>query len=484
MKKIDTKRRWGGILPTVIPRLVLLIVACVSIGSSLYGYSFKVHHNFPEESILYMEFQGTNQQRWAADYLKAKAGGRYTGTCVILGGQSIGRGDNIECGAIGINRVGGDKPDYVQDVFIDHPILPFSWNVIGINVTSYTHFINLKKNDASGNDLITNNYNTIDGYSYNATYGFQEFGSLDSLIALGLGSSEFSINPVGCTDSACAEYIPAALGVNENPTVDYMQNGSTTPLGTPNGAKQLGTDDGTNYNCSSDTAIVGSCPDVGTQYGGTYQIPNTNPGGGRDFLAFFEGNQDWVIWEPSYNAATFYYNEGWLEGFASRNHSLETSPVVGRYYSISGDQILYYALTHHYSGDIVQMTHVWVSTGYNHTDIEGWAEDHYGDRTIGGSNGSQNFENYLNSQAYSNARQNRYNQPVGNVAKIILEQTFLTYHLRFRSGYDKMTTSNTGVWQNVVTWAVQNVTAEMALVNEKAVMDLRKCRNSGACDNI
>ncbi|MFO1524755.1 MAG: hypothetical protein U1F16_02145 [Turneriella sp.] len=47
-----------------------------------------------------------------------------------------------------------------------------------------------------------------------------------------------------------------------------------------------------------------------------------------------------------------------------------------------------------------------------------------------------------------------------------------------------MTTSNTGVWQNVVTWAVQNVTAEMALVNEKAVMDLRKCRNSGACDNI
>ncbi|MBL8033767.1 MAG: hypothetical protein JNJ69_08715 [Leptospiraceae bacterium] len=452
--------------------------------SGVFAYSFKVHHNFPEESVLYMEFQGTIQQRWAADYLKAKATGRYTGTCVILGGTSIGHGDNVECGALGINRVGGDKPDYVQDVFIDHPILPFSWNVIGINVTSYTHFINLKRNDANGDQLVTNNHNTIDGYSYNATYGFQEFGSLDSLIALGLGSSQFSINPLGCTHSACSEYIGAALGINENPTVDYMQNGSTAPLGSPNGSKQLGSDDGTNYNCSSDTAVVGSCPDIGAEVGGTFQIPNVNPGGGRDFGAFFVGNQDWVIWEPSYNAATFYYNEGWLEGFTSRNHSLQTSAIVGRYYNIPGDQILYYALTHHYTGDIVQMTHVWVSTGYNHTDIEGWAEDHYGDRAVGGSDGSKNFENYLNSQAYANSRSNHYNVPVGNIAKLIVEQTFLTYHLRFRSGYDKMTTSNTGVWQNVVTWAVQNVTAEMALVNEKAVMDLRKCRNSGACDNI
>lgn len=450
----------------------------------LGAYSFKVHHNFPEEAFLYMEFQGTNQQRWAADFLKAKGGGRYTGTCVILGGASIGRGDNVECGAIGMNRVGGDKPDYVQDVFIDHPILPFNWNVIGINVTSYTHFINLKTSDASGNQLVTNNYNKIDGYSYNTTYGFQEFGSLDSLIALGLNASQFSINPLGCTDSNCAEYIPAGDGINENPTVDYKQNGSTTPIGSPHGAKQLGSDDGTNYNCLSDTAVVGNCPDSGSEVGGTFQIPNTNPGGGRDFGSFFMSNQDWVIWEPSYNAATFYFNEVWLEGLASRNHSLETTPIVGRYYNITGDQILYYALTHHYSGDIVQMTHVWVSTGYNHTDIEGWAEDHYGDRSIGASNGSQNFENYLNSQAYSNSRQNRYNLPVGNVANIIVEQTFYTYHLRFRSGYDKMSTSNTGVWQNVVTWAVQNITAEMALVNEKAVMDLRKCRNNSTCNNL
>jgi hypothetical protein len=116
-----------------------------------------------------------------------------------LGGAAAGKPENVQCGAIGINRVGGDKPDYVQDVFIDHPILPFSWNVIGINVTSYTHFINLKTGDASGNRHVTNNYNLIDGYSYNTTYGFEEFGSLDSLIATGLNSSKFSIDVRNCT---------------------------------------------------------------------------------------------------------------------------------------------------------------------------------------------------------------------------------------------------------------------------------------------
>ncbi len=449
---------------------------------SLFAYTFHVHQNMPEDAFLYMEFQGTNQQRWAADYMKAKAGGRYTGTCVTLGGEASGDSLNIQCGAIGITRVAADKPDWVQDVFIDHAILPFNWNAVGVNVTSYTHFINLKKQSANGDGLITNNYNMIDGYSYNTTYGFEEFGSLDSLIAIGLSNSEFSIDPKNCTESACSEYLGVATGVNENPTVDYMQNGSTTPLGNANGSKKLGSDDGTNYNCLSDTALF-FCPDEGTKYGDTYQYPNVVPGGAKGIDDFFVGNQDWVIWEPSYNAATFYYNEAWLEGLQSRNHSLQTSAVVGRYYNVSGDQLLFPSLTHHYSGDIVQMTHVWVTTGYNHTDIEGWADEKYGKRQIGGTNPSENFEDYVLSQAYSNARQNRYNMPVGNVAKIILEQTFLTYHVRFRAGYDKMTTSNKTVWENMVKWAVRNVNAEMALVDEKAVMDLRKCRNSATCDN-
>ena len=467
-------------------RLILksLAITALALTGQLTAYSFNVHQNMPEDALLYMEFQGTNQQRWAADYLKAKAGGRYTGSCVILGGAASGTSLNIQCGAIGINRVGGDKPDYVQDVFINHPILPFSWNVIGINVTSYTHFINLKKTASSGKQLVTNNYNWIDGYSYNTTYGFEEFGSLDSLIAFGLNSSEFSIDPIGCTDSACAEYLGVATGVNENPTVDYMQNGSTTPLGNPSGAKRLGTDDLTNYNCLSDTAVFGPCLDVGAEYDGSYQIPNVYRASGIEAAEkFFVSNNDWVIWEPSYNAATFYYNEGWLEGFASRNHSLQTGPIVGRYYNISGDQILFYALTHHYTGDVVQMTHVWVSTGYNHTDIEGWAETKYGQRLVGGSDPDKNMEDYVNTQAYANMRQNRYNLPVGNVHRLIMEQTFHTYLVRFRSGYDKMTTSNQAVWRNFVTWAMQNGHAAMSLVNEKAVMDLRKCRNTAACDN-
>lgn len=459
----------------------------LSASSQLFSWSGDVHQNIPEESFLYMEFQGTNQMRWAADYVKAKAGGRYTGTCVNMNYPADGmRGDNTQCGAIGIHRIGGDKIDFLQDTFMDHALF-YDWKapLLGNNFTSYTHFINLKQNNANGNKLVTNNYNIIDGYSYNGTYGFEEFGSLDSLIAFALGSGQITINIAGCTDTKCAEWLSASTTMNTNPMIDYKQNGSQTPLGNPHGSKQLGSDDGTNYNCYSDTAVLANCPDVGAQYDGTYQYPNIGPGVARDNIdSFFTSNEDWVIWEPSYNAATFYYNEGWLEGLTSRNHSLQTGPIVGRYYNVTGDQVLYYTLTHHYMGDVTQMSHVWVTTGYNHTDIEGFNEDHYGKRQIGGTNSSQNYEDYVNSQAYANTRQNRYNVPVGNIPKLILEQTFLTYHIRFRAGYDKMTTSNTGVWENFIRYSMQNGHASMALVNEKAVLDLRKCRNSGACDNL
>jgi hypothetical protein len=452
---------------------------------SAFAFWDKVHKNLPEESFLYMEFQGTNQMRWAADYLKAKGGGRYSGSCVNINytPAEMGQGDNTQCGAIGIHRVGGVKIDYLQDNFIDH-LFFFSWSAFGNNITTYTHFINLKFNNASGDQVVTNNYNSIDGFSYNGTYGFQEFGSIDSLIATGFGSSPFTINIPGCTHANCAEWTTAAAVMQTNPIVDYQQNGSTTPLGSPSTNKQLGTDDGTNYNCYSDTAVIGACPDKGTEVGGTYQIPNVQPGGASgNAISFFTGNEDWVIWEPAYNAATFYFNEAWLEGLNSRNHSLQTAPIVGRYYNVSGDQILYYALANHYAGDVTQISHIWVTSGYNHSDYESFADDNYGTRTIGGSDGNKNYENYSNSQAYANARQNRYNMAVGNVHKIIIEQAFYTYYIRYRSGYDKMTTSNTGVWKNAVIWAIQNSTAEMALINEKAVMDLRKCRNGPSCNN-
>lgn len=477
-----------------VKKFLFALVALLP-GGALTAFTVDVHKNMPEESFLYMEFQGSNQMRWAADYLKAKAGGRYSGTCVNINYTSseMARGDNTQCGAIGIHRVGGDKIDFLQDNFIDH-LFFFSWNAFGNNITTYTHFINLKFTDSSGDTLVTNNYNTIDGYSYNATYGFQEFGSIDSLIATGFGSAPFTINVPGCTHSNCSEWTTAATPMQTNPIVDYMQNGSTTPLGSPHGNKQTGTDDGTNYNCYSDTAVIGVCPDLGSEVGGTYQIPNTGPGLGTTIGAIFTGNQDWAIWEPAYNAATFYYNEAWLEGLSSRNHSLQQNAIEGRYYNVTGDQILYYTLAHHYAGDIVQMTHVWVTSGYNHVDYESFADDKYGKRQIGSCDNDKNYETinytgacpaYDNVQAYANGKQNRYNMSPGNVHKIIIEQAFYTYHIRFRSGYDKMTTTNQGVWKNAATWAIQNGTAEMALINEKAVMDLRKCRNSGSnCNNL
>jgi hypothetical protein len=39
------------------------------------------------------------------------------------------------------------------------------------------------------------------------------------------------------------------------------------------------------------------------------------------------------------------------------------------------------------------------------------------------------------------------------------------------------------VWTAAATLAVRYAVAEMALINEKAVLDLRKCRNTAACDN-
>jgi len=466
-----------------ITKIVFVLLAIPLLPISAFWD--KVHQNLPEESFLYMEFQGTNQMRWVADYLKAKAGGRYAGTCVNINYDAANmKGDNTQCGAIGIHRVGGVKIDYLQDNFIDH-LFFFSYSAFGNNITTYTHFINLRLTNSSGDTTVTNNYNMIDGYSYNNTYGFGEFGSIDSLIATGFGSAPFTINIPGCTHANCADWTYIATAVQTNPIVDYKQNGSTTPLGNPHGSKQTGLDDGTNYNCYSDTAVLGPCPDKGVEVGGTYQIPNVQPGGASgNVLSFFTSNEDWAIWEPAYNAATFYYNEAWLEGLASRNHSLQPSAVSGRYYSVSGDQILYYTVANHYAGDMTQISHVWVTSGYNHSDYESFADDHYGTRQVGGSDTNKNYENYQNTQGYINSRQNRYNQPVGNVHKIIIEQAFNTYHIRFRSGYDKMSTSNQGVWKTAVTWAMQNGAAEMALINEKAVMDLRKCRNSGACDNL
>ena len=130
--------------------LLALALFMVSAGN-IAAFTHEVHKNIPEEGFLYMEFQGTNQMRWAADYLKAKAGGRYSGTCVNINytPSEMSLGDNVQCGAIGIERVGGVKPDYFWDAFWDD-LLIFNWHVedFGLysnNFTSWFHFVNLLK---------------------------------------------------------------------------------------------------------------------------------------------------------------------------------------------------------------------------------------------------------------------------------------------------------------------------------------------------
>ncbi len=469
-------------------KLAAITVAFALILGEVYAFGDATHKRLPEDALLYMEMRGSNQQRWTADYLKAKAGGRYAGTCVNVNYPPANMGsDNTQCGAFGILAIGGFKPDYFRDAFWD--ILIYGWGppqvslLEGQNYTAWYHFINLMERNVDNNRLITNNYNAFDGYAPNALYSNLELG-MDWLLTTLMNNATMTVDLQGCTDSACVEKSSVATGIDTNPAIDYRQNGSSTPVGPGTGSKKLENQDGTNYNCFSDTALIGACPDNSAAYDGINQYPNVVPGGaGYDPISLFTGNQDWVVYEPSYNAATFYYNEVWLEGFSSRNSSLQTGPIVNRYYNVSGPELLYFAAVHHYTGDATQMTHIWPTQSYNHREYEGYVGDNYGERLIGGTD-VKNFEDYEVANAYANVRQHRYNGPPGDIHKLIIEQAFLTYHIRFRSGYDKMTTSNQAIWRNAGVWAVNNSIAAMALTNEKAVLDLRKCRNSGACNNL
>ena len=459
--------------------ILFILIATVDVAA----FTVEVHKNMPEEGFLYMETQGTNQMRWAADYIKAKAGGRYTGTCVNINytPEEMGRGDNTQCGALGIERVGGDKPDFFIDAFWDDFVM-FNWHVpdFGIysnNFTSWSHFVNLLYTNESGDQLITNNHNKVDGYAYNATYGFPNLG-IDYLLATFMNNSAMTVNLPNCTDSKCTEWVSIATGVNTNPATDYRQNGATTPVSGGSGSKRTEQADGMNYNCFSDTIIIGSCPDMGAKTGGLFQYPNIVPGGGH----FLSGDEDWVIYEPATNDATFYYNELWLEGMASRNTSLQKAPIVGRYYRVSGSELQYFAVVQHWAGDMTQQAHIWSTIGFNHGDYESYADTTYGVRQIGGATGN-NYENYQLSQAYANGWQNRYNLPVGNIDRVLMEQAFRSFHIRYRAGYDFMSTTNKTIWAIAAVWAVHNATAETAIITEKAVMDLRKCRNSATCDN-
>ncbi|MGK5091991.1 hypothetical protein WDW89_08255 [Deltaproteobacteria bacterium TL4] len=446
-----------------------------------FAYTYQAHQNTSEDAFLFMETKGTIQMRWVSDYLKAKAGGRYTGHCeqktdLISDLSEADKNTQSGCGAVGIMRVGGVKPDYFRDAFWDD-LIKYGWNFnvpfLKNNFTSWYHFINLLPGKAdAGHTLKTDVYNDYDGYSWQASYGFPDVG-LDYGSAAFMNNAWMTVDLPNCTDSACSErYSVVPQG---NPALDYKQNRATTSVGQPHGAKKIGSDDRTNYNCFSDTRITGNCPDVGAKVKSGdyhYQIPNVSKADNSVFSSsYYYSNEDWVIYEPADNAATFYYNEFFLEGGQTRNSVLDKSSIAGRYYSLKADEIIYLGVVMHWATDINHIAHIWSTLGYNHGEYETWSDEWYGNRKVNGTQ-PQNFENFDEARAYLDARQNRYQNGV-SLETAFMEQAFHTYHIRTRSGYDILTNSDDGTRKTFGKWSINNSIAFTAALFEKGVLDLR-----------
>lgn len=462
-------------------KATLLSIVLILIGfNSALAFWDHAHMNTAEDAIVFMETKGSNQQRWAADYIKAKSGGRYTGqpaAQLYRGNSASGFGDLAfggQPGAIGKVRSGATLPDFTQDMWWDDTTV-FNWKApapVSANYTSYTHFMDLLLVNDNGDQLITNNYNDYSGLGYNHTFGFPSTG-IDYTIAVFMNDAWATVDLPGCID--CTDKL--TLIPNGNSVQDYKQNGSRTPLGVGVGNKKVPSDNhtnfATNYNCYADLSTTGNCPDRGVVIGSEYQIPNTEGNEGNQFT----GDQDWVIFEPTDNAATFYYNEWWLEGgatsYGSNRYTLQSANAANRYYSITHSAIDYMCYVGHFAGDTGVQVHIWVTTGYNHSGYEEWIDDNYGSRVLGGSDTSKNFEDYDLIKAHIRSRANGIDQRIDT---IITENGFNTFFVRFRSGYDIMTNTDAATRKRTATYAVNTAIGMLAMIYEKAVIDLRNYR--------
>jgi hypothetical protein len=158
---------------------------------------------------------------------------------------------------------------------------------------------------------------------------------------------------------------------------------------------------------------------------------------------------------------------------------------VGRYYTVTGAEMLYFTVVQHWAGDMTQQAHIWSTIGYNHGDYESYADEKYGTRARSvAATLTRITKNYGREPGLCEFMAEAVTTlPVGNINRLLMEQVFRTYHNRLRSGYDILTSSDRAVWTRAGIWAVRNGTAEMAIITEKAVLDLRKCRNGAACTN-
>ncbi|KPA12564.1 conserved hypothetical protein, secreted [Candidatus Magnetomorum sp. HK-1] len=463
--------------------VISLMLTCIFLPVMGYAFYDNSHMNSSEDAIVFMETRGTIQQRWCIDYLKTKTGGRKTGS--PFSDQKSGDSDEFnqirqEEGLIGNARAGAIVPDYFQD-FWWYDTTEHNWHfdLAGAskfyqnNYTSYSHFMNLIQTNYEGKKVVANNFNDYDGYSYNGSYGFDSGLGYDITVATLMNNSMLTIDLPNCTE--CAEKY--SMVPNGNPASDYRQNGSITPVGSPGkGGFKIGNQDGTNYNCFSDT-FGNNCPDIGSKSDGIYQLPNTTPG---DY-SYFTSDEDWVIMEPLDNAATFYYNEWFLEGGASRNSQKDSSAIDGRYYSLSSQDVNYLTAAIHYAGDANVQIHIWNTLGFNHAAYEEWIEGlkddsyGYGKRTLGASDPKRNFEDFNLVEAYIRGRANDYSTDRLDV--LLTENSFLTYLAREnRDNSDIMLNEDNTTRKTAAIYAVNQAITTIAMMYEKAVLELRKYR--------
>lgn len=99
----------------------------------------------------------------------------------------------------------------------------------------------------------------------------------------------------------------------------------------------------------------------------------------------------------------------------------------------------------------------------------------------GATNTAFNFENFEeDAKAFTNSRVKRYQD---GFDEIIMENAWLTYTLRKRSGHDVVVNTDNTTRANMMKYSVNSAIAGIALSYEKAVMDLRRCRVASTCSS-
>jgi hypothetical protein len=481
-----------------------IFVLLLSSPGLIYSFQDNTHQNIAEDAILFLETQGSSQQRWAADFFQAKLGGRDNSDSIkCWDDESRVTRDKwnarttskieTQCGLLGYARLGSLVADYARDTFFKD-----TWGFYTVDpvqhgtYTSYWHFMPLQTQNknhqdaASLNTLKTDVYNDIDGYSANNMFGYSRTGNNDQTVALAMNNGKMTIDLPNCTQCFSSADGVFSVVPNPNPAENYRQGSSpyanparpsSTPLGLPtNDGYKVAADNGSNYNCFADT-LIGNCPDsaaatVDTQ--NPYKIPNTQPG----ISSSFTSGQDWAVFEPVDNVMAFFYHQLFLEGDQNRNSTFECNLAIDRYYTLPHTDFKYLATLMHWAEDMNQQTHVWATSDYNHGPYETFVDGQYGQRVAGGAQ-SVNYENFGEVAAYY---QSRMNKDAAELDFIVTETAFMTYLVRQRAGYDTMYNSDDLTFTTAAKYGINQGITSVAILFEKAMLDLRRHRIHGiAC---